>query len=349
VIAAHRAVQRPAEARMLRATADGRLIHVPRAVWLEALRPGDLVIANDAATLPASLTGIHESTGRPIEVRLAARRSLAPDDIREFTAVVFGAGDFRTPTESRPAPPTLTNGDRLRLGPLTATVAETLRHPRLVQLAFDASTDRIWAGIARHGRPVQYAHLPDTLDLWDAWTIIAGQPAAFEPPSAGFLFDWRSIAALRARGVGFTTITHAAGLSSTGDPTLDARLPFDEPYCIPLAAAGALARAQDAGGRVVAVGTTVARALEHAASYDGRVHPGFGLATQRIGASTPILVVDIIVSGVHERGSSHYELLRAFADDQTLERMAAEMAVAGYRSHEFGDSVLIERAGRRAA
>jgi S-adenosylmethionine:tRNA ribosyltransferase-isomerase len=341
---ADRAVQRPAGARVLRATADGRLIHARRAAWLDALRPGDLVVANDAATLPASLMGLHEPTGLAIEVRLAARRSLAPDDVREFTAVVFGAGDFHTPTESRPAPPALACGDRLRLGPLTATVVDTLGHPRLARLAFDAAADVVWTGIARHGRPVQYAHVPGALALWDVWTVVAGRPAAFEPPSAGFALDWRSVATLRDRGVRVATITHAAGLSSTGDPALDARLPFDEPYCIPAATARAIARTRRAGGRIVAIGTTVVRALEHAASVDGRVHPGPGLATQRIGPSTPLLVADAILSGVHEPGTSHYELLRAFADDDTLERMTAEMDAAGYRAHEFGDSVLIERA-----
>jgi S-adenosylmethionine:tRNA ribosyltransferase-isomerase len=261
---------------------------------------------------------------------------------------VFGDGDFHTPTESRPAPPTLLHGDRLRLGPLTATVVGTLGHPRLVQLTFDGSAGRVWAGIARHGRPVQYAHVPDALALWDVWTVIAGRPAAFEPPSAGFALDWRSVALLRDRGAAFATITHAAGLSSTGDPDLDARLPFDEPYRIPAVTARAIARTHRAGGRVVAVGTTVVRALEHAASPDGRVRPGVGLATLRIGPSTPLVVVYAILSGVHEPGTSHYELLRAFADDDTLERMATEMDIAGYRTHEFGDSVLIERATRRA-
>jgi S-adenosylmethionine:tRNA ribosyltransferase-isomerase len=149
---------------------------------------------------------------------------------------------------------------------------------------------------------------------------------------------------MRGAGIGFATLTHAAGLSSTGDPELDARLPFDEPYCIPATTARAIARTRRAGGRIVAIGTTVVRALEHAASGDGRVHPGPGLATQRIGPSTPLLVADAILSGVHEPGTSHYELLRAFADDDTLERMTAEMDAAGYRAHEFGDSVLIERA-----
>ena len=266
----------------------GRSRHAPRAAFVEFLRPGDLVIANDAATLPASLRGEHVPSGGPVEVRLAGRRSLAPDDVRRFSAVVFGAGDFRTRTEDRPPPPPLEPGDRLALGPLAATVERLLGHPRLVSLRFDGPPDAIWAGLARHGRPIQYAHVPAPLALWDVWTPIAGPPVAFEPPSAGFALDWRTLAALRDRGVAFATLTHAAGISSTGDAELDRRLPFDEPYRIPPATAVAIRRAQARGGRIVAVGTTVVRALEHAASRDGRVRAGDGLATQRIGAGDPL-------------------------------------------------------------
>jgi S-adenosylmethionine:tRNA ribosyltransferase-isomerase len=212
-----------------------------------------------------------------------------------------------------------------------------------VALRFDGPPDAIWAGLARHGRPIQYAHVPAPLALWDVWTPVAGPPVAFEPPSAGFALDWRTLAAMRSRGVAFVTLTHAAGLSSTGDAELDRRLPFDEPYCIPPATAVAIRRVRARGGRVVAVGTTVVRALEHAASGDGRVWAGDGLATQRIGAATQLRVVDAILTGTHDPGTSHYELLQAFTDDATLRRVNDELGARGYRTHEFGDSVLIER------
>jgi len=165
---------------------------------------------------------------------------------------------------------------------------------------------------------------------------------AFEPPSAGFILNWRALGELRARGIEFATITHAAGISSTGDAKLDALLPFQEPYRIPEATARAIEHARAGGGRIVAVGTTVVRALEHAAEGGG-VRPGDQLATQRIGQATILRVVDAILSGTHERGSSHYEMLRAFADDRTLEEMDAELSVHGYRTHEFGDSVYVAR------
>src|SRR4029077_987642 len=129
-------------------------------------------------------------------------------------------------------PPALAAGDRLVLGPLRAVVERGLRHPRLIALRFEGSPAAIWAGLARHGRPIQYAHVPAPLSLWDVWTPIAGPPVAFEPPSAGFAIDWRMLATMAARGVQFATITHAAGISSTGDAALDALLPFDEPYRI---------------------------------------------------------------------------------------------------------------------
>lgn len=333
--------QRPADAQLLVVDAAGRFVHAPRSRLAAFLRPGDLVVANDAATLPASLRGMHVPSGREIEVRLAGRRSLAVDDVRAFTAVLFGEGDHRTPTEHRLSPPAVRAGDVLRLGPLAATVLRTLGHPRLVDLRFEGEVDAIWAGLARHGRPVQYAHLPEPLALWDVWTRIAALPVAFEPPSAGFVLDWALLAALRARGVGFATLTHAAGLSSTGDAALDARLPLDEPYHLPPATVDAIAAAHRQGGRVVALGTTVTRALEHAAAR-GALRAGAGVADQRLGPDTRLCVVDALLSGTHEPGTSHYELLRAFAPDAVLQRAADELEQRGYRTHEFGDSVLLE-------
>jgi S-adenosylmethionine:tRNA ribosyltransferase-isomerase len=343
MLAATEPVQRPRNAKLLVVDALGRVRHAWRRDFVSLLRRGDLVIANDAATLPASLTGRHETTGEAIEVRLAGRTSLSVNEVDTFSAIVFGAGDFHTSTEHRPAPPALAQGDRLTLGPLRATIAGMLGHPRLVRLQFDGSTDEIWAGIARHGRPIQYAHMAASLALWDVWTVIAGPPVAFEPPSAGFMLDWQALEMLRRRGIEFATITHAAGISSTGDAELDERLPFDEPYHIPSTTADAIAGAVAEGRRIVAIGTTVVRALEHAATDCGSVKAGPGLATQRITAATRLQIVDAIVSGVHEPATSHFQLLGAFADRSTLEDADATMNAFGYRTHEFGDSVWFER------
>jgi S-adenosylmethionine:tRNA ribosyltransferase-isomerase len=198
-------------------------------------------------------------------------------------------------------------------------VERLLGHPRLLTLRFLGDRKAILAGLARHGRPIQYAHVPKPLALWDVWTRIAADPIAFEPPSAGFALDWRTLAAWRQRGIGLAMLTHAAGISSTGDPTLDLRLPFDEPYRIPDRTAAAIEHAKSEGGRIVAVGTTVVRALESAAIADGSVRAGDAVASGRIVRGTRLRVVDAILTGVHQPGESHFELLRAFAEGAVLD------------------------------
>lgn len=331
----------PDGARLLAVSQEGKIRHLPRNTLSLLFRPGDLVVANDAATLPASLAGSHVASGRPVEVRLAGW--IRAGDPRAFVAIVFGAGDHRIRTEDRPAPPQLLAGDRLELGPLTAVIERLHGYPRLISLRFSGTAPEIIAGLARHGRPIQYAHAPEPFALWDVWTAIAAEPLAFEPPSAGFALDWRTIAAWRRRGIGFASLTHAAGISSSGDAAIDLRLPFDEPYRIPAATASAIARTKAAGGRVIAIGTSVVRALEHAASTQGGIRAGNGLAQGRIGPRTSLRAVDALLTGVHQPGESHFELLRAFAGDLILDRVSLMLEAWNYRSHEFGDSVLIER------
>ena len=216
-----------------------------------------------------------------------------------------------------------------------------------MSLRFDGTPDAIWAGLARHGRPIQYAHVPEPLALWDVWTPIAGPPVAFEPPSAGFALDWRALAAMRDRGVAFATLTHAAGISSTGDDELDRRLPFDEPYRIPPATA-----ARDPPGArqgaVVAIGTTVVRALEHAASATAGCGPARGWR-RSASAGEPDCASSMRSSPA--RTSPAPAITSCCARSPTTRRwrrVDEELSASGYRTHEFGDSVLIER-WRRAA
>ena len=126
--------------------------------------------------MPASLFGIHAATNSPIELRLAGRRSLLPQHVDRFTAVVFGAGDFRMPTETRPVPPVFRAGDVLQLGPLRAVVGTILGHPRLIEVAFQGTSQEIWEGLARHGRPIRYSYLADPLAIWDTWTKLPAVP-----------------------------------------------------------------------------------------------------------------------------------------------------------------------------
>ena len=121
-------------AKLLVVNGAGAISHLPRAALASLFQPGDLVVANDAATLPASLNGVHRSSGEPIEVRLAGWVSFR--DPTRFVAVAFGAGDHRMLTEDRPPPSQLSAGDRLELGPLMASVERLLDRPRLLHISF---------------------------------------------------------------------------------------------------------------------------------------------------------------------------------------------------------------------
>ncbi|MDK4740284.1 S-adenosylmethionine:tRNA ribosyltransferase-isomerase (plasmid) [Rhizobium sp. CB3060] len=334
-------------AKLLVIEADGTMRDMPRSKLAALFNPGDLVVANDAATLPASLHGIHAPSGKAVEIRLAGW--LSPPDPTRFVAIAFGSGDHRARTEDRPAPPPLSPGDQLRLGPLEVVIERLFDHPRLLELRFLSNQAAVFAGLAQYGRPIQYAHVPEPLALWDVWTKIAARPFAFEAPSAGFALDWRTLQAWRRRDIGFASLTHAAGISSTGDPALDSRLPFDEPYSIPERTAEQIARAKLQGRRIIAIGTSVVRALEAAANPDGSVRAGNGVATGRIAQGTPLRVVDTILTGVHQPGESHFELLRAFADDALLAKASAALTAGRYRTHEFGDSVLYNLPAAAAA
>ena len=120
--------------KLLVVDANGAMRRLKRSELGALFAPGDLVVANDAATLPASLRGTHVASGEPVEVRLAAWITLG--DLTRFIALLFGAGDYRTRTEDRPAPPPLTAGDRLALGPIEALIERVLDHPRLVVVRF---------------------------------------------------------------------------------------------------------------------------------------------------------------------------------------------------------------------
>jgi S-adenosylmethionine:tRNA ribosyltransferase-isomerase len=307
------------------------------------LRVGDLMVLNDAATLPASLRG--SSSHGEIELRLCG----APrdGDRGRWLAVLFGAGSWRERTEDRPPPPAIAAGERIEIEPpgsghgLAARVVSVSGvSPRLVELCFDRTGAPLWSALFRLGRAVQYSHTRAPLPLWHVQTAFAGRPVAAEMPSAGRPLRLPLLRALRSRGIGVSSVTHAAGLSATGDPALDAALPLPEASLIPAATVAAIEQARKAGGRVVAVGTSVVRALEGAA-MDGPLRAGVSLRGERIGPDHVPRVVDGVLSGVHAPGESHFELLQAFAPRALLEHALAHASEAGYLGHEFGDATLI--------
>jgi S-adenosylmethionine:tRNA ribosyltransferase-isomerase len=305
----------------------------PFAALPELLRAGDLVVVNDAATLPGSLHGV-TARGEPIELRLAG-----PVDGSRLSGVLFGTGDHRTRTEHRPAPPAIEVGDSLAFGPLAVEVARVSGR-RVEVVARGDTSDHLWQALYAQGTPVQYAHRRDALPLYEVQTAYAARPWAAEMPSAGRPLTWEVLLGLRRAGIAIATLTHAAGLSSTGDDALDRALPWPERYEIPRATVDAVTRAKERGGRVVAIGTTVVRAIESAAQ-DGTLVAGGGIATLRLDAHYATRVVDGLVSGLHVPGESHFELLCAFTARQRLADALAVAASAGLSSHELGDSCLL--------
>jgi S-adenosylmethionine:tRNA ribosyltransferase-isomerase len=322
--------------------ATGRAADFPFVHLAELLAPGDLVVVNDAATLPASLAGV-TADGAAVELRLVG----PPDPGGAlWHAAVLGAGDWRTPTEHRPLPPPLPAGARVMIdGGLSAEiVAHAALSPRLVAIRFDRDGDALWQALYAAGKPIQYAYLADDVALWSVQTAFAARPWAMEMPSAGRAITGAVLHALRRRGVAVAWLTHAAGLSATGDPAIDAALPLPERYDIPAATVRAIARTQGLGGRggrVIAVGTTVVRALEGCVASHGRLRPGRGVTDLVITAGFRPAVIHGLLTGMHEAESSHYRMLQAFAPRALLDDSWRQATRLGYRCHELGDTSLI--------
>jgi S-adenosylmethionine:tRNA ribosyltransferase-isomerase len=304
------------------------------------LVPGDLLVVNDAATLPASLFAT-SSSGDGLEIRLLGENT----GCGTFNALLFGAGDWRTPTERRPAPPELAAGTTLEIAGTPELAARVVavdqRAPRFVELQFSADRSAFWPALYRAGRPIQYSHVAGPLELWHVQTRFGARPWASELPSAGRPLSWELLLVLRRRGVEIARLTHAAGLSSTGSAELDRLLPRAERYDIPGGTAAAIEATRQAGGRVIAVGTTVVRALEAAASLPGGLRPGTGVAELVIGPGFTPRVVSGIFTGQHEPSTSHFSLLKAFAPRKLLQSAFDHAVRTGYLHHEFGDSWLV--------
>jgi S-adenosylmethionine:tRNA ribosyltransferase-isomerase len=160
-------------------------------------------------------------------------------------------------------------------------------------------------------------------------------------PSAGYPINWGTLLELRRRGIGIAYLTHAAGLSSIGDASLDAQLPFPERYDIPRATVDAIARTHEGGGRVIAVGTTVVRAIEGSFVQNNGLIAGEGMTNLVVDESFSLKIVDGILTGMHDPDQSHFRLLSAFVDNALLRRAWLHAEDAGYLCHEFGDLCLI--------
>jgi len=189
---------------------------------------------------------------------------------------------------------------------------------------------------------VRYSHVDAPLALWHVQSSFAARPWAVEPPSGGRPLTFAVLEKLRRRGIRAVPLTHAAGLSSTGDRALDATLPLEERYDVPAATVRAIAETRGRGGRIVAVGTTVVRALEGcAAAHDGELTAGEGTTDLRLRSRSTLRVASGLLTGIHDQGSTHFELMESFASRPLLDRALTHAERAGYLQHEFGDSALV--------
>ena len=308
------------------------------------LEPSDLVVVNDAATLPAALDVSVVRAGRVVakaELRLFG--AVLGDGPIQVEALLFAPGAARAPTESRADPETVAVGDRLVTGggQEVGSVAK-LTAPRGRRIVLEASSGApILRALYEDGRAVGYAYLEEDPELWDVQTLFGARPWAAEMPSAGRPISFGLLTALRRRGVEIARLTHGAGLSSTGRAELDRSLPREETFEVGVALGRAVLATRARGGRVVAVGTTVVRALESAARAPRGLRAGRASTDFVLGPDTRPLVVDAVVTGMHEPETSHYQLLRAFAPDAILREACAKGDREGYLLHELGDSLIV--------
>jgi S-adenosylmethionine:tRNA ribosyltransferase-isomerase len=303
--------------------ADGSLAHARFGELGQFLRAGDLLVVNTSATLPAALPATLD--GRDVFLHLSTPA---------------GAGNWvvelRT-TELMPLPrPRM--GARVELpgGGSAKLLARYLASTRL-SVARLSLGEPLESYLSRHGQPIRYRHAPRDWPIDAYQTVFGVDPGSVELPSAARPFTAELVAELAARGVLFVPLTLHCGVSSL---ELDEN-PYPERYRVPGETARLVNAVHDWGGRVIAVGTTVVRALETVASAAGRVRAGEGLTNLVVTVDRGLHAVDGLITGWHEPSSSHLRLLEAAAGPDLLTRSYAAAEARGYRFHEFGDGHLI--------
>jgi S-adenosylmethionine:tRNA ribosyltransferase-isomerase len=196
-----------------------------------------------------------------------------------------------------------------------------------------ACSGGVMAFAASYGSPIRYAYVRDRWPLAYYQTVFATEPGSAEMPSAGRPFTREIVTRLERKGVRVVPLVLHTGVASleSDEP------PYPERYRVPPATADAVKRARAVGGRVVAVGTTVVRALETVASADGRVHAGEGWTDLVVTPERGVYVVDAMLTGLHEPRSSHLAMLEALAGRHHLALAYQAALRARYLWHEFGD------------
>jgi len=314
----------PEDAALLVASRDsGRLVHACFTELGRFLRAGDLLVVNTSATLPAALHADLE--GRAVELHLSA-------PVEKDQWVVELRTIQRTPL---PAPGMGTRID-LPGGGFAELLAPYFGSSRL-SVARLSLGEPVEAYLRRHGHPIRYRHTEVDLPIDAYQTVFAREPGSAEMPSAARPFTAELVMDLVASGVLFAPITLHCGVSSleVGER------PYPERYRVPPATAQLVNSVRRQGGRVIAVGTTVVRALETVADPEGVLRAGEGLTQLVVTPERDMRAVDGLITGWHEPESSHLQLLEAAAGTELLTDSYAAAHTHGYRFHEFGDSHLI--------
>ena len=299
---------------------DARVRDLP-----EVLAAGDLVVINTSATLPAALVATR-ADGTPLALHVS---TALPDSERRLVELRRDGAPFRGARA----------GERLGLpgGAGATLVAPYLSGPRLWVADLELGGAPLHDYLARHGRPIRYRHVPRDWPLSAYQTVYATEPGSTEMPSAGRPLSERVITALVARGIAVAPIVLHAGVSSLeeGEP------PGPEWFRVPPATARLVRAMRAGGGRVIAVGTTVVRALETAVGPGGRVRPSEGWTRLVVTPEHGVHAVDGLLTGWHEPESSHLRLLEAVGGQALVERSYREALERGYLWHEFGDVHLL--------
>ncbi|HZU79788.1 MAG TPA: S-adenosylmethionine:tRNA ribosyltransferase-isomerase [Acidimicrobiales bacterium] len=320
-----RGITRDAVRMLVARRGSGELVHSSFSMLPAFLDEGDLVVVNTSGTLPAAVDGADED-GRPLVVHLST-----------------DLGDGRWVVEPRKISGRTTrrwDGEPPRRLSLAAGASMTLREPygdaRRLWVAELQTPERVLSWLTVHGRPIRYQYVPRPWPLAYYQNVYATEPGSAEMPSAGRPFTTDVVTRLVAKGVGVSPVVLHTGVAS-----LEAdELPYPERVRVPAATAARVNQTRRDGGRVVAVGTTVVRALESAAC-DGEARALDGWTDLVVTPERGVQLVDGLLTGWHEPASSHLLLLQAVAGRPLLESSYAAALDEGYRWHEFGDVHLI--------
>ncbi len=317
--AEHRGVPRDAVRMLVSRSSAGAESHHGFGELPGLLRPGDLLVVNTSGTLPAAVR---------IDGKLTVHFSTPLADGSWLVEFRYQNSTGTSPAHvSSPAPLRLPGGAVLTLHSVFSNGSVT---SRLWQARLSTA---VLPYLLRHGEPIRYSYVGRDWDLADYQTVFARVPGSAEMPSASRPFTAATVTELAARGVLIAPVTLHTGVSSLEE----GEDPYPEPFDVPPATARLVNHVRWDGGRVIAAGTTVVRALESCVSADGFVYPASGWTSHVVTPATGVRVVDGLLTGLHEPRSSHLRMLAAFAGPDLLRRCYEEAIGAGYLWHEFGD------------